>query len=111
MEYNEDTWEEAVLRVSKHFKVTADFDFMLFVIGIQARGTGFKSYSRDEKWDLINLGKCLMLEESGYLRQSGEDQEEWPVFEEIKSVKGLSPSFQKHLLKKSMTEYFSKVLI
>lgn len=35
--YNENRWEELVLKVSKQFKVTADFDFMLFIIGLNER--------------------------------------------------------------------------
>lgn len=110
MEYREDLWDEMVLRVSKHFNVTADFDFMLFVIGIQELGTGMTKYTRDEKWDIINLGKCRLFANLGYLEQSGKDEDGWPCFTEVKSVKGLTPSFQNHILKKAMLEYFSEVL-
>lgn len=110
MEYSEDKWNETVLRVSKHFKVTAEFDFMLFVIGIQDLGKGFTQYSRDEKWDLINLGKCRLLTRLGYLKEVGRDNEDWPEFEEVRNVKSLSPTFQKRLLKQAMIEYFDEVL-
>ncbi|TCO10562.1 hypothetical protein [Natronoflexus pectinivorans] len=110
MESIDYTWDELVLMVSRHFKVTADYDFMLFIIGIQERGTGMTHYPREEKMDLINLGKCKLLSHLGYLEEIEEDQEGWPRFKEIKSVKGLSPSFQKHLLKKAMMEYFKDKL-
>lgn len=110
MEFSEDIWNEIELRVSKHFKVTADFDFMLFVIGIQELGTGMTEYTRDEKWDIINLGKCRLLERLGYLQQSGKDREGWPEFEVIKNVRSLSPNLQKRLLKQEMVLYFDEVL-
>lgn len=110
MEYSEESWNETVLKVSKHFKVTAEFDFMLFVIGIQELGTGMTKYSRDEKWDIINLGKCCLLAQLGYLRVTGKDRDNWLEFEEIKSVKSLSPTFQKRILKQAMIVYFDQVL-
>ncbi len=110
MAYSEDIWNETVLRVSKHFSVTAEFDFMLFVVGIQELGTGMTQYTRSEKWDIINLGKCRLLTNLGYLEQTGKDKDGWPEFEAIKNVKSLSPNLQKRLLKEAMIAYFDEVL-
>jgi hypothetical protein len=110
MEYKEELWEELVLKVSKHFKVTADFDFMLFMVGVQELGTGMTKYTRDEKWDIINLGKCQLLTLLGYLQQSGKDSAGWPEFQEIKSTKGITPNLMNHLLKGAMIYYFNEQL-
>ena len=109
MSYNEDAWNELILKVSKHFKVTADFDFILFVIGVQERGTGFKEYTREEKWDMINLAKCKLFTKKGYLKEVGHDAENWPIFEEVKKMRTLSPSLNKRILKEAMIEYFKEV--
>jgi len=109
-EYTEEQWNDLVLKVSKQFKVTADFDFMLFIIGMHERGLGFRHYSKDEKWDLINLGKCRLFEVLGYLKQSGNDDQEWPKFDVLKTVGTLTPTLQKHLLKKAMIKYLNGVL-
>lgn len=106
MAYSEEAWNELILKVSKHFKVTADFDFLLFVIGIQERGTGFIKYSREEKWDMINLAKCLLFTQLGYLKQTGHDKDNWPTFEEVKKLRTLTPSLHKRVLKEAMIEYF-----
>jgi hypothetical protein len=105
MEYTTENWDLMVLEVSKRFKVTADFDFMLFLIGIQELGQGMKSYERQEKMDLINLGKCTLLCREGYLQPTGRDQDGWPQFEEVKKLKSLTPSLINYLLKKSAFEY------
>ncbi|NLA25574.1 MAG: hypothetical protein GX879_11470 [Bacteroidales bacterium] len=106
MSYNEDAWNEIILKVSKHFKVTADFDFILFVIGVQERGTGFKEYTREEKWDMINLAKCKLFARKGYLKETGHDSENWPTFEEVKKMRTLSPSLNQRILKEAIIEYF-----
>ncbi|PWE00946.1 hypothetical protein [Marinilabilia rubra] len=105
MEYNAENWDLMVLEISKRFKVTADFDFMLFLIGIQELGQGMKPYERQEKMDLINLGKCTLLSEQGYLEAGGRDEEGWPQFKEVKSLKSLTPSFMNHLLKRAAYDY------
>ncbi len=109
-DFTEEQWNELILKVSKHFKVIADFDFMLFIIGMHERGLGFRQYSRDEKWDLINLGKCTLFELLGYLKQSGKDEHGWPEFAVLKNINTLTPSLQKHLLKKAMLDYLNHVL-
>jgi hypothetical protein len=109
-EFSEDQWNELVLSVSKQFKVTADFDFILFIIGMHERGLGFRHYSREEKWDLLNLGKCTLFELLGFLRQSGKDDQDWPAFEVLKNVNTLTPTLQKHLLKRAMIHYLNKVM-
>ena len=110
MIYNEENWDRLVLELSKRFKVTADFDFILFLIGIQELGQGMRSYSRQEKMDLINLGKCTLLCREGYLKPDGIDIEGWPKFKEIKTLKNLTPSLINYMLKKSAFEYLKQQL-
>lgn len=105
MMYNDENWEWMVLEVSKRFNVTADFNFMLFLIGIHEHGQGMRSYSREEKMDLIDLAKCILLSQKGYLQPKASDAEGWPQFEKLKKMEELSPSGIQHLLKQSAFEY------
>lgn len=110
MTYNQDNWNLLELEISKRFKVTADFDFMLFLIGIQERGTGIRPYERQEKMDLINLGKCTLLTEEGYLKRKDNDEDGWPGFEEIKNLKSLTPTFLNATLKRAAYNYLTEKL-
>ncbi|MFW5753892.1 MAG: hypothetical protein ACOCV9_03745 [Marinilabiliaceae bacterium] len=110
MTYNEENWDQLVLEVSKRFSVTADFDFMLFLMGVQERGEGMRSYSREEKMDLINLGKCTALARAGYLEENGYDEEGWPLFREKDSLKSLTPSLLNYTLKRSVFDYLIEKL-
>jgi hypothetical protein len=74
-------------------------------IGIQELGKGMKPYERQEKMDLINLGKCTLLSREGYLQPTGRDEEGWPQFVEVKKLKSLTPSLINYFLKKSAFEY------
>lgn len=105
MSYSAESWEEIELEVSKRFSVTADFDFMLFLIGIQERGEGMRSYSRQEKMDLINLAKCTLLSQNGYLERLDCDNEGWPKFQEITNMAALTSNYQNALLKRAAFDY------
>ena len=110
MTYNEENWDQLVLAVSKRFNVTADFDFMLFLIGLQELGEGMRPYSREEKMDLINLGKCTVLARDGYLEKNGYDEGGWPVFRENDSLQALTPSLLNYTLKRSVFDYLNEKL-
>ena len=99
-------WNTLILKVSKHFKVSAEFEFILFVLGIQEMGWGFREYSKTEKMDLINVARCRILVRQGYIKETGIDAEGFPIFEALPKVKSMMPSYQNQLIKKGLIEYF-----
>lgn len=111
MDSNKDnSWEELLLRVSKQFNVLADFDFLLFLIGIQERGLGFMKYSKDEKMDMINLARCILFEKKGFYKQNGTDTDGWPNFTVLQKADDLLPSERERILKEAMMEYLNDKL-
>ncbi|MBK3516294.1 hypothetical protein JIV24_03005 [Carboxylicivirga sp. N1Y132] len=102
-------WDELILKVSKHFKVSAEYEFILFVLGIQEMGWGFREYSKTEKMDLINVARCRTLVRQGYIKETGIDGEGFPIFEASPKLKSMMPSFQNQLIKKGLIEYFKTV--
>ena len=105
MTYSEENWETMVLEVSKRFNVIADFDFMLFLIGIHEYGQGMRAYSRQEKMDLINLAKCTLLAQKGYLQRTETDEEGWPQFKNLKNLETLTSARLNDLLKQTAFDY------
>jgi hypothetical protein len=102
-------WEELVLKISKHFKVVAEYEFILFVLGIQEMGWGFRNYSKTEKMDLINVARCRILVRAGYVKETGIDGDGWPIFEPTPRLKSMMPSFQNQVIKKGLIEYFKDI--
>ncbi|TAJ13307.1 hypothetical protein DMA11_09460 [Marinilabiliaceae bacterium JC017] len=103
----EQTWNDLLLRASKHFKVSADVEFLLFITGVQELGQGIRSFSRSEKMDLINLGRCHIFCLAGYLEETGKDEEGWPLFKTIKPMDSMLPAYQHQLIKKGLIQYFN----
>jgi len=105
----EQEWDKLILKFSKHFKVSAEYEFILFMLGIQEMGWGFREYSKTEKMDLINVARCRILVRQGYIKETGIDGEGFPIFEASPKVKSMMPSYQNQLIKKGLIEYFRDV--
>ena len=105
------TWDELLLKVGKQFNVLADFSFLLFLVGIQERGKGYISYSKEEKTDLINMARCVLFERAGYYKQSGNDEEGWPTFDVIQSLEDKLPSEREDILKATIVDYYNEQLV
>lgn len=102
-------WDALIVRLSKQFKVTANYEFILFVMGIQEMGIGFKEFSKTEKMDLINVARCRILLREGYIKETGVDGDGWPIFEAQEKLNSMLPSYQNQLIKKGIIAYFNNV--
>ncbi|MBN2165530.1 MAG: hypothetical protein JW717_04580 [Marinilabiliaceae bacterium] len=109
MTFNEE-WDEFLLKASKHFNVMANQEFLLFLAGIQALGKGYKSYSKQEKMDLIALGQCKLLSQKGFMIAVGNDYEGWPTFEAKTSLDVMSYLEKERLMREALMEYYEQVI-
>lgn len=107
MENIEQQWDEVLLAMSKHFGVMVNFEFLIFAIGIQERGCGFKDFAKQEKMDLINLAKCRMLERAGFLEESGEE-DGWAQFTPKLAFLSLSDLEKDAIIKTQMVIYLKE---
>lgn len=105
MEANEQEWNELLLRLSRQFRVTANYEFILFVIGVNERGSGFRAYSKEEKMDLMNLGSCVLLHQQGFTQRVGVDEQGWPLFLPVDG-KPLPQQPGEEFFKHAMIEFF-----
>jgi hypothetical protein len=99
-------WDDFIFKASHHFKVSANQEFLLFIIGLQELGQGIKAYSKQEKMDIINLARCRLLTMTDFVRQTGVDDDGWPMFEVLKDENELLPSERDKMLKESLMAYF-----
>lgn len=63
------TWEQLINKLKKDFSISGDILSVLFLIGLQESGGGFRSYDQQEKTDLVKLGKYTLLARAGYYRK------------------------------------------
>ncbi len=83
-----------------------DLQAMLFMIGMQELGLLQRGFSKEEKQDLMHIAVCKLLSTEGYFRFKGHDQDGWPHYEQLRSLKKQSVSDQEALLKEKVVQYF-----
>lgn len=85
-----------------------DLNGVLFIIGVQELGKGYKLFSKEEKQDLMHIGICRVLSQSGYYELAGSDKDGWPHWKMIKKLPHFDLIEQEKLLKMHVIEYFEK---
>lgn len=104
------------LRV-KHLVKTAfkkselpDLNAVLFAIGLQELGRWKKSFSKEEKQDLIHIAVCQLLSYDGYYEFIGRDADGWPHWEPIKKLNVKGVKEQERYLKEKAIQYFEPAI-
>ena len=97
-------------KLKHHLELTfgegMDVQALLFLIGVNELGIGHKTFSKQEKTELLHVAICTLLEPYGYYEFDHRDEENWPHFKLIKELPALNHSEQQHLIKEAMLDYF-----
>ena len=103
-------WENLVSFISKEFAdgETLDLQAILFLIGIQELGQGYRSFSKEEKTDLLHIAICRLLSNYGYYELEGRDKDGWPHYLTNEKLPPLKPGEQTILMKEAAVLYFEE---
>lgn len=83
-------WLKLRTEIKEQFKKTElpDMDAILFLIGIQELGQpSKKTFTKEEKRDLMHIAVCTLFEDEGYYEFVGRDQDGWPHWKERKNFR------------------------
>lgn len=86
--------------------VLPDLNAILFLIGIQELGRWQKSFSKEEKQDLMHVAMCRLLSYEGYYEFAGRDADGWPHWKPTQKIPIRNLKEQEELLKKNIILYF-----
>jgi hypothetical protein len=89
-------------------KQPKDLNGVLFLIGVQELGRGARTFSKEEKQDLMHIAICKVLSLVGYYKLDGTDKDGWPHWTLIKKLPHFDLMEQEKLLKMHVIEYFEK---
>ncbi len=99
-------WKKVLVQLSKSFEDVNELKDIMFLIGVQELGSGYRTLSKDEKIDVIHIGICQLLSRHGYYEFIGRDSEGWPHWKEKKSLPSLNEKETEILMKQSVIDYF-----
>lgn len=89
-------------------KRPADLNSVLFLIGVQELGQGTKTFSKEEKQDIMHIAICKVLSLAGYYELEGHDKDGWPHWKLVKKLPRFDLLDQEKLLKIQILEYFNQ---
>jgi len=101
-------FQELVKKLEQQFGEGLDTQAILFLIGVQELGLGYKKFKKHEKTDLMHVAVCTLLEPHGHYKFMGRDEENWPHFELVKELPPLTDREQQHLMKEAILDYFAE---
>ena len=104
----EKDWQNLIERLIDLTGKEANMDSILFLIGVQELGQGFRNFSKEEKQDLMHIATCKVLSFSGYYELEGLDAEGWPHWKLLKKIPPFSLEEQEKFLRMNVLEYFEK---
>jgi hypothetical protein len=100
-------FKELVSKLEKTFGEGLDTQAIIFLIGVQELGTGYKKFSKQEKTELMHVAVCTLLMPYGFYEFTGRDEDNWPHFQLKNDLPPLDDRQQQHLIKEAIIEYFS----
>lgn len=101
-------WGNIQKEISKKFGggETMDVDAIIYLIGIQELGQGFRRNSKDDKIDIMHIAICKLLEPFGFYEFDFFDKDGWPHYKVIDELPNLKPGEQSVLMKEAIVMYF-----
>ena len=102
----EQQWQAVCKEISKQFDQDLDLQGILFLIGVQELGKGYRIFSKDEKVEIMHIAVCKLLESFSYYEFAGRDEQGWPHWNLNEKLPPLKPMQQELLVKEAIVEYF-----
>ncbi|WP_194775137.1 hypothetical protein [Pararhodonellum marinum] len=105
----EKRWGKLLLAIEEVIgKKPADLNGVIFIIGVQELGQGFKNFSKEQKQDLMHIGICKVLSLAGFYELDFIDQDGWPHWKLVKELPFFDVLEQEKLLKIQVLDYFEQ---
>ena len=104
----EQQWRTLLDTLETRFGGGMDLQDILYLVGVQELGQGFRKFKKQEKMDLMHVAVCTVLVPQGFYEFKGRDDDGWPHFEEKIPLPALEPKEQGRLIRRALVEYFGE---
>lgn len=104
----ETQWQQVLDVLEPQFGGDLDLQAILFIIGVQELGQGFRKLSKDQKLEVMHIAICTLLEPYGYYTFDGNDADGWPHWTATEKLPHLKPAQQHKLMREAVVDYFRR---
>ncbi|MBI3511140.1 MAG: hypothetical protein HY064_10790 [Bacteroidetes bacterium] len=101
-------WNKLLSALEPQFGSGLDVQAILFIIGVQELGHGFRKLTKEEKVDVMHIAICTLLEPYGYYKFEGRDADNWPHWVATSKLPNLQAGQQNRLIIEAIIDYFSR---
>jgi hypothetical protein len=110
IKWDSQKWDELLNYISLKFSDSKQLDLqaVLFLIGINELGQGYRDFTKDEKVNLLHIAICKLLSRYGYYEYVGKDEDGWPHWKTNSELPELKLTEQTILMKKASILYFEE---
>jgi hypothetical protein len=104
-------WDFLVEKLTEKFSdgEELNLDGIIYLIGVQELGQGYRTFKKDEKLNLMHIAICKLLEPYGYYEFDFFDEESWPHYKIVTELPNLKPGEQTILMKEAILTYFESL--
>lgn len=107
MQGNYKTWEQLLTGLNRIYEIPKDLMSVLFIIGLQEMGSGFKKYSQAEKTEIIKTAHIKLLSREKYYLNISTDKSSLPIWIENPEKQLPSGKNLEKLLQSLSLDYFN----
>ena len=104
------TWEHLLVGLNKTHDIQKNLMSVLFIIGLQESGSGFKKYTQAEKTEIIKLAQLKLLSREKYYTQIATDKNNLPIWAENPIKQLPDGKILEKLLQSLALDYFNENL-
>ena len=101
-------WDNLKSTLTERFAEGEDLDIdgIIYLVGVQELGQGYRSFKKDEKVNLMHIAICRLLEPLGYYEFDFFDTDGWPHYKVVDELPLLKPGEQTIMMKEAIVSYF-----
>ena len=101
-------WDFLVEKLTEKFcdGEELNLDGIIYLIGVQELGQGYRTFKKDEKLNLMHIAICRLLEPYGYYAFDYFDEQGWPHYTIKEALPNLKAGEQSILMKDAIVNYF-----
>jgi hypothetical protein len=99
-------WKMLENKLEDSFGKKMTMESILFLIGVRELGSPPKTFTKEEKIDLMHIAICRLLSISGYYELSHLDQDGWPHWTLLKPLPHADMFGQVNLMREHVLAYF-----
>jgi hypothetical protein len=100
-------WQVLLRLMEERFGEPPDLTTLVFTVGLQEAGQGYRPFKKDEKVELMHVGVCTLLEPFGFYELVGHDEQGWPHFRSLAPIPAVTRAEQELMIRRALVEYFA----